>query len=42
MYLFLTRWLALFPGLMLILVVVLFAVSGEQVRRLLDPVSVHE
>lgn len=35
-------WLALFPGLMLILVVVLFAVSGEQVRRLLDPVSVHE
>ena len=35
-------WLALFPGLMLILVVVLFAVSGEQVRRLLDPASVHE
>ena len=35
-------WLALFPGLMLILVVVLFAVSGERVRRLLDPASVHE
>lgn len=35
-------WLALFPGLALILVVALFAVSGEQVRRLLTPTSVHE
>lgn len=35
-------WLALFPGLMLILVVMLFAVSGERLRRLLDPASVHE
>ena len=35
-------WLALFPGLMLILAVMLFAVSGERLRRLLDPASVHE
>lgn len=35
-------WLALFPGLALVLVVVLFAVLGERVRRLLDPSSVHE
>lgn len=35
-------WLALFPGLALVLVVVLFALLGERVRRLLDPSSVHE
>lgn len=35
-------WLALFPGLSLVLVVVLFALLGERVRRLLDPASVHE
>ena len=35
-------WLALFPGLTLVLVVVLFALLGERVRRLLDPSSVHE
>ena len=35
-------WLALFPGLALILVVVLFALLGERVRRMLDPSSVHE
>ena len=35
-------WLALFPGLALVLVVVLFAILGERVRRLLDPSSVHE
>lgn len=35
-------WLALFPGLSLVLTVALFAVMGEQLRRLLDPASVHE
>lgn len=35
-------WLALFPGLALVLIVVLFALLGERVRRLLDPSSVHE
>ena len=35
-------WLALFPGLALVLVVALFALLGERVRRLLDPSSVHE
>ena len=35
-------WLALFPGLSLVLVVGLFALLGERVRRLLDPASVHE
>ena len=35
-------WLALFPGLALVLVVVLFALLGERVRRMLDPSSVHE
>ena len=35
-------WLALFPGLSLVLVVVVFALLGERVRYLLDPSSVHE
>lgn len=35
-------WLALFPGLSLVLVVLLFAMLGECVRKLLDPASVHE
>ena len=35
-------WLALFPGLALVLIVILFALLGERVRRLLDPSSVHE
>lgn len=35
-------WLALFPGLSLVLVVGLFALLGERVRYLLDPSSVHE
>ncbi len=35
-------WLALFPGLALVLTVVLFAVMGEHLRQLLDPASVHE
>ena len=35
-------WLAVFPGLSLVLVVILFAAMGEQLRRLLDPASVHQ
>ena len=35
-------WLALFPGLALVGVVLLFAALGEQVRRLLDPSSIHQ
>lgn len=35
-------WLALFPGAALVLVVVLFALLGERVRRLVDPSSVHQ
>ena len=35
-------WLALFPGLALILVVVLFYLLGENLRRLIDPGSAHE
>lgn len=34
-------WLALFPGLLLVLTVVLFDVAGESLRKLLDPGSVH-
>lgn len=35
-------WLALFPGLSLVCVVMLFAMAGERVRKLTDPASVHE
>ena len=35
-------WLALFPGLALVLTVMMFALLGERIRRLLDPASVHE
>ncbi len=35
-------WLALFPGLLLVLTVVLFDVAGESLRRLLDPGSAHK
>ncbi len=35
-------WLALFPGLMLVLTVVLFDLGGTSLRRILDPNSVHE
>lgn len=35
-------WLALFPGLALVAVVVIFALLGERARMLLDPSSVHE
>lgn len=34
-------WLALFPGLLLVLTVVLFDVAGESLRRLLDPGNAH-
>lgn len=34
-------WLALFPGILLVLTVVLFDVSGESLRKLLDPGSAH-
>lgn len=35
-------WLALFPGAMLVLVVVLFYKAGENLRKLTEPGSVHE
>lgn len=35
-------WLALFPGLALVAVVLLFAGLGEYLRRLLDPASAHQ
>ena len=35
-------WLALFPGLAMVLVVLLFAALGEGVRRLLRPASAHQ
>ena len=35
-------WLALFPGLALVLVVVLFALAGERLRLLLSPASAQE
>lgn len=34
-------WLALFPGLLLVLTVMLFDVAGEGLRKLLDPGSAH-
>ncbi len=35
-------WLALFPGLSLVCVVMLFALLGERVEKLLNPASAHE
>ncbi len=35
-------WLALFPGAMLVIVVFLFYRLGQNLRRMLDPGSVHE
>ncbi len=35
-------WLAVFPGLLLVLTVVLFDVAGESLRKLLDPASAHK
>ena len=34
-------WLALFPGLALMVTVLLFAAIGDRLRRLLDPASAH-
>ena len=34
-------WLALFPGLLLLLCILLFDRLGEAARRLLDPASAH-
>ena len=34
-------WLALFPGAMLVLTVVLFEMAGTSLRKLLDPSSAH-
>ncbi len=35
-------WLAVFPGLLLLLLVLLFEKLGDNLRRLLDPYSAHE
>ena len=35
-------WLAIFPGMMLVLTVVLFEKGGTAIRQLLDPGSVHK
>ncbi|MDC7288594.1 ABC transporter permease [Blautia schinkii] len=35
-------WLALFPGIMLVLTVVLFDLGGTSLRKILDPNSVHK
>ncbi len=35
-------WLAVFPGLLLVLTVVLFDIAGENLRKLLDPASAHK
>lgn len=35
-------WLALFPGILLVVIVVMFYVAGENLRKLIDPNSVHE
>lgn len=34
-------WLAVFPGFLLVMTVVLFDVAGESLRKLLDPASAH-
>lgn len=35
-------WLALFPGILLVATVVVFYVLGENLRKLIDPSSVHQ
>jgi peptide/nickel transport system permease protein len=35
-------WLALFPGLMLLIAVILFDVIGENLKKLLNPISGNE
>ena len=34
-------WLALFPGLLLVLAVMLFHFMGDAVMRLIDPAQAH-
>lgn len=34
-------WLAVFPGILLVLTVILFDVAGENLRKLMDPGSAH-
>ena len=35
-------WLALFPGLALLVIVLLFDIAGENIKKLLDPTSANE
>ncbi|MEG0979376.1 MAG: ABC transporter permease [Oscillospiraceae bacterium] len=35
-------WLALFPGLLLVMTVILFDIAGESLRKLLSPKTLHE
>jgi peptide/nickel transport system permease protein len=35
-------WLAFFPGITLVLIVILFDKLGENLKTLLDPYSAHE
>lgn len=35
-------WLAFFPGLMLVMIVLLFDRLGENVKKIVDPYSAHE
>ena len=35
-------WLAFFPGLMLVIVVLLFDRLGENLKKIVDPYSAHE
>ena len=35
-------WIALFPGILLVVTVILFDLAGKSLRKLLDPASTHE
>ena len=35
-------WLAVFPGIMLLIIVLLFDILGEEVEKLLDPTKAQE
>lgn len=35
-------WLAFFPGLMLVIIVLLFDRLGENLKKIIDPYSAHE
>ena len=35
-------WLALFPGLALLILVLLFDIAGENIKKMLDPTSANE